>query len=59
MPFEEKFYGELKRFITNELKCPSQFIKRKTLNNPKGAMSAGSKIVIQMNIKVGAVPWKV
>lgn len=22
-------------------------------------MSAGSKIVIQMNIKVGAVPWKV
>jgi hypothetical protein len=29
------------------------------LTNPKGAMSAASKIVIQMNVKVGAVPWQV
>lgn len=39
------------------MKCPSQFIKRRTLTNPKGAMSAASKIIIQMNVKVGAVPW--
>jgi len=41
------------------LNCPCQFIRKKTLTNPKGAMSAASKIVIQMNIKVGAVPWEV
>ena len=54
---EENMYGELKRFLTNEIKCPSQFIRRKTLGNPKGAMSAASKIIIQMNVKVGSVPW--
>lgn len=57
--YEEKFYGELKKFITNELQCPTQFIRKKTLNSPKGAMSAASKICIQMNIKVGATPWEV
>lgn len=41
------------------MNCPCQFIRKKTLTNPKGAMSAASKIVIQMNIKVGAVPWEV
>lgn len=29
------------------------------MTSKKGAMSAASKIVIQMNIKVGAVPWQV
>ena len=29
------------------------------MSNPKGAMSAASKICIQMNIKVGATPWAV
>jgi len=43
--------------LTNDLKCSSQFIRKKTLTNPKGAMSAASKITIQMNIKVGSVPW--
>jgi hypothetical protein len=37
------------------MQCPSQFIRKRTLNKPKGAMSAASKIVIQMNIKIGAV----
>lgn len=55
--YEEKYYSELKRFLTNDLKCSSQFIRKKTLTNPKGAMSAASKITIQMNIKVGSVPW--
>lgn len=56
-PWEDKFYPTLKAFATNDLQCPSQFIRRKTLSNPKGAMSAASKIVIQMNIKVGSAPW--
>lgn len=45
--------------LINELNCPCQFIRKRTLNNPKGALTAASKIVIQMNIKVGAVPWEV
>jgi hypothetical protein len=49
----------LKKFLINEIKCPSQFIRKKTLSNPKGAMSAASKIAIQMNVKVGATPWQV
>lgn len=39
--------------------CPSQFIRKRTLGSPKGALSAASKIIIQMNIKVGSVPWEV
>jgi len=39
------------------LKLPSQFIRRKTLTNPKGAMSAASKIDIQMSTKIGGTPW--
>lgn len=58
-PYEQKYYNKLKGFITNQLKCPSQFIRKKTLSNPKGAMSAASKICIQMNVKVGATPWAV
>jgi hypothetical protein len=32
-------------------------IRRKTLKHPKGAMSAASKIDIQINTKIGGVPW--
>jgi aubergine-like protein len=57
---EEKFYGELKRYITCELKLPSQGIKRKTVGSKsKSPMSAASKIIIQMNQKVGGVTWEV
>lgn len=60
-PHESKknFYPELKKFFINKLGCPSQFIVRKTLQNPKGALSAASKICIQMNIKAGCTPWEV
>ena len=34
-------------------------IRKKTLTNPKGAMSAASKIDIQINTKAGGVPWEV
>ena len=58
-PYEEKYYAELKSWILNELNVPTQFIRRRTLNNPKGAMSAASKIDIQMSTKVGGTPWEV
>lgn len=57
-PFEEKFYGELKRFITIELGLPSQAVRKRTISyKAKNAMSAASKIIMQMNQKVGGVTW--
>jgi len=58
-PFEEKFYGEMKRFITCELKIPCQVIRKKTVLKAKNPMSAASKIVIQMNQKVGGTAWEI
>ena len=56
---EEKYYSELKRWLLNDIHVPCQFIRRRTLGNPKGAMSAASKIDIQMCTKVGGTPWEV
>lgn len=56
---EERFYGELKRFLTIEKKIPSQVVKRRTVSSPQGAknMSAASKIILQMNAKLGMPLW--
>lgn len=59
-PKEEKYYAELKRFITCELKIPSQGIKRKTVGpKSKNPLSAASKIIIQMNQKIGGQAWEI
>ena len=58
-PPEEKLYGEMKRFITNELKIPCQAIRRRTITKSKNPLSAASKIVIQMNQKAGGTAWEV
>ena len=57
-PNEEKFYGELKKFVTYEFNCASQVSRRKLLSRGnKGAMSAASKIMMQMNVKAGHPLW--
>jgi hypothetical protein len=58
---EERYYPELKRFLTKELKIPSQVIRRRTLSNQQPArnMSAASKIILQMNAKIGLPLWEV
>ena len=58
-PPEEKFYGELKRYITCELKMPCQCVRRRTITKAKNPMSAASKIVMQMNQKVGGTAWEI
>lgn len=58
-PHEEKFYGEMKRFITCELKIPCQAIRRRTITKAKNPMSAASKIVVQMNQKAGGAAWEI
>ena len=57
--YEEKMYAELKRFMTKELKIPSQVVRRRTLSNQQPArnMSAASKIILQMNAKLGMPLW--
>jgi hypothetical protein len=59
-PFEEKFYGSLKKILINKFGIVSQFIKAKTITGSRGGeLSKASKIVIQMNQKVGNTVWKI
>jgi hypothetical protein len=58
-PQEEKYYGELKRYLTCELKIPCQGIRRRTIVKAKNPMSAASKIIMQMNQKIGGVAWEI
>lgn len=55
---EEKFYGELKKFISKEFGCPSQFATKKKLTQ-KSSLSVASKIAMQMNAKMGHSLWKI
>jgi aubergine-like protein len=59
-PFEEKLYGDLKKLTSTVMKCPSQIIKRRSLSsNTKGVLSFASKIILQMNSKIGHPLWSV
>ena len=58
--YEESLYGELKRFCTNKLKIPSQFVIKSNVNSQrKGLDSIITKIVWQMNEKTGLALWSV
>ena len=37
------------------MKIPTQFIKKKTLK--KGNLAIAGKIALQMNAKIGGIPW--
>jgi hypothetical protein len=51
---ESKLYEELKNYCINELKIISQVITKKTLSaRTNGAMSKASKILLQINDKMG------
>ena len=49
----------MKKYITCELKIPCQGIKRRTVLKGKNPMSAASKIIIQMNQKIGGIAWEI
>jgi len=54
------FYGDLKKYSTGKLDCPSQVILRKKLSNSqKGVLSCAVKIILQMNAKMGSTLWTV
>lgn len=51
---EERLYGQLKKLLTNELGVASQVIRKRTLSQKsKSVMSCASKILLQMNAKLG------
>jgi hypothetical protein len=55
---ESRYYDELKRFLINEIKVASQAVLRKTLQG-KGALSIFSKIICQINAKLGKALWSI
>ena len=54
---ESKKYEELKRFLLQELKISNQFVL--TSSFKKNSLSVASKVGIQMNAKIGGVPWEI
>lgn len=59
-PNEEKMYAEMKKYVSSVFKCPSQMIRRKSLSeNTKQVLSFASKIILQINSKIGHPLWSV
>jgi len=52
-------YGQLKVFLINQLQCPSQMVKKRTITNSKNPLSVASKLCIQMAVKASYTPWSV
>jgi aubergine-like protein len=56
-PAKKAFYPLIKRVCCKELGIPSQVIVTTTLADPKKSMSAASKILLQINAKLGLELW--
>ena len=52
-------YNDVKRFLLTEYPIPSQVVLTSTIQRGKNLRSIVSKILIQMNAKVGGIPWAV
>ena len=52
-------YDDVKRYLLTEFPIPSQVVLTATIQRGKNLRSIVSKILIQMNAKVGGVPWAV
>jgi len=52
-------YDDVKKFLLTEYPIPSQVILTSTIQRGKNLRSIISKVLIQMNAKVGGVPWAV
>ena len=52
-------YDDVKRYLLTEYPIPSQVVLTATIQKGKNLRSIVSKILIQMNAKVGGVPWAV
>jgi aubergine-like protein len=52
-------YDEIKRYLLEEYPIPSQVVLCNTISRGKNLRSIVSKILIQMNAKLGGIPWAV
>lgn len=52
-------YKAIKRFIMNEAPVPCQVVNAKTLAGRRNMRSIVNKILIQINAKLGGIPWAV
>lgn len=52
-------YDDVKRFLLTEYPIPSQVILTSTIQRGKNLRSIISKVLIQMNAKLGGTPWAV
>lgn len=52
-------YDDVKKFLLTEFPVPSQVVLVGTIAKGKNLRSIVSKILIQMNAKVGGIPWAV
>ena len=52
-------YDDVKRFLLSEYPIPSQVVLAATIQKGKNLRSIISKVVIQINAKLGGIPWTV
>ena len=58
-PKEVGFYGKLKQLMISELGIPHQAVVTKSFDHDKRRLSVCSKILLQMNAKIGNALWKI
>jgi len=52
-------YDECKRLFLSKIPVPSQVVLCNTISRGKNVRSIVNKILIQMNAKIGGIPWAV
>lgn len=52
-------YDDVKRFLLTEYPIPSQVVLTSTISRGKNLRSIVNKILIQINAKIGGIPWAV
>jgi len=56
---KSQLYDDLKRFLLTEYPIPSQVVLANTISRGKNLRSIIAKVLIQMNAKLGGIPWAV
>ena len=56
---KSRLYDDLKRLTFSALPVPSQVILTGTLKKDKGLRSVINKVIMQINAKVGGIPWAI
>jgi aubergine-like protein len=52
-------YDDVKSYLLSEFPVPSQVVLCNTISKPKNLRSIVTKILIQINAKIGGIPWTV